>query len=92
MFCPILIEELGGDAESFMQPPDHTERQFAPAIEHFVHTIAAADKWNEVARLQSALFHVVSDRLHRVRQVQPVMLTFPGLDQRDQYIEPIARG
>ena len=54
--------------------------------------ISASDKRNEVARLQSALLHVISDGLHRVRQIQSVMLAFPGLDQRDQYVEPIACG
>ena len=92
LVLPDLDQGLGGDAESFVQSPDHIERQFAPAIEHFVHAITAADKRDEVARLQSALLHVVSDRLYRVRQVQPVMLPFPSLDQRNQYIEPIALG
>ena len=71
---------------------NHIERQLAPAIEHFVNAIAAADKGNEIARLQSTLLHVVSDRLHRVRQIEPVMLAFPCFDQRNQYIEPIALG
>ena len=58
-----LDQELGGNAKSLVQSPDHIECELAPAIKHLMHTITAADKGDKIARLQSALFHVVSDRL-----------------------------
>ncbi len=92
VLLPDLDQGLGGDAESFVQSPDHTERQLAAAIEHFVNAVATADKRNEVARLQSALLHVIPNGLHRVRKIKPVMLALPRLNQRNQHVEPIACG
>ena len=73
-----------------MQSSNHVECQLASTIQHFVHAISAADKRNEVARLQSALLHVVSNCFHRVRQVERIVLPLPCFHQRDQYIKPIA--
>jgi hypothetical protein len=32
-------QRLGRNAESLVQSPDHIEREFAPAIPHFVHAM-----------------------------------------------------
>jgi hypothetical protein len=73
-----------------VQPPDHAEREVAPTIQHFVHAIPTPDKEDEVARLQPALLHVISDGLYRIRQIERVMLPLPGFHQRHQHIESIA--
>src|SRR5713226_1387288 len=75
-----------------MQPPDHLERQRALAIEHFVHAIATADKGNEIAWLKAALFHVIPDRLDRIRKIEWEALALPGLHQRDEHVQAITLG
>jgi hypothetical protein len=89
---PDLDEGLGWNAEPLMQSSDHIESQLAPPIEHLVHSVSAAYEGYEIARLQSALLHVVPDRFHRIRQIEPVMFALPRFHQRDQYIEPISFG
>ena len=39
-------ERLCGNAEALMQSPDHLERKWPSAIEHFVHAVSAADEGN----------------------------------------------
>ena len=73
-----------------MQSSNHVEGQFAAAVQHLMHAVAAADKGNEIARLKPILIHVILDRFHRVRQIERVMLLFESLDQRYQHVEPIA--
>jgi len=89
---PDLNQRLGGNAESFVQSSNHVERELAPAIQHLVHTIPAADKGNKVARLQPILLHVVSNGFYRVRQIERIVVPLPCLHQCDQYIKPIALG
>ena len=38
-----------------MQPPDHLERKWPSAIEHFVHAISAADEVDEITWLKPIL-------------------------------------
>ena len=83
-------QRFGGNPESFMQPPDHIDRELAPAIEDFMHTIAAADKADEIARLQPVLLHVILYCLHGVRQIKPIMLALPCFHQRNQHVEPVS--
>ena len=75
-----LDEGLGGNAKPLMQSPDHIERQLAPAIEHFVHPIAAADKGDEIARLRSACSH----RLHRIADASDK----PDIDHAIGIVDP----
>ena len=75
-----------------MQSPDHFERERAPAIENLVHPVAAADEGNEVARSKPILVHMILDRLHRIRKIEPIMLPLPGFDQCHKHVEAIAIG
>ena len=61
-------------------------------FQHFVHAIPAAYIGYEIAGLQAALLHVVPYCFNRVRQIEGIVLSFPGLHQRHQHIEPIALG
>ena len=75
-----------------MQSPDHLERKWPSAIEHFVHAISAADEGNEITRLKTVLLHVILDRFHRVGEIERIMLSLPGFHQRDEHIKPVAFG
>ncbi len=45
--CRLALDErLGGNTETLVQSPDHFECERSPAIEYFVHAIAAANKGN----------------------------------------------
>jgi len=57
-----------------------------------MHAVSTADVGYEIAELQSVLLHVVSYRLHCVRQIKRKMLTLPCFHKRHQHVEPIALG
>ena len=75
-----------------MQPPDHLERKWPSAIEHFVHAISAADEGNKITWLKPILVHVILDRFNRVGEIKRIMLPLPVLRQGDEHIKPIAPG
>ena len=52
--------------------------------------VTTTDEGNKIARLKSLLVHMVFDYLNWVGKTEWVVLAFPGLDQRHQYIEAIA--
>src|ERR1700686_4601176 len=65
-------ERLCGNAEALMQSPDHLERKWPSAIEHFVHTVSAADEGNEIAGPKPVLVHVIFDSFHRVGEIERI--------------------
>src|ERR1041384_1201895 len=75
-----------------MQLPDHFQGQRTASVEHLIHTIAAADEWNEIAWLETLLVHMEFDRLDWIGKIQGIVLLLPGLDQRDQDVETIPLG
>jgi hypothetical protein len=89
---PGFDKRLRRNAQPFMQPPYHFERQRAFTIEHLVHAIAAADEGNEIAGLKTALLHMIPDRLNGVGKVEWKALAFPGLHQRHEHVQAIPLG
>jgi len=74
---PLINATARGLSHPRTVAPDHLERRRAPAVEHLVDTIAAADGGNEVAWLKSALVHTVFDRLHWVGEIERVVPGHP---------------
>ena len=52
--------------------------------------VTTTDEGNKIARLKSLLVHMVFDCLNWVGKTERVVLAFPCLDQRHQYIQAIA--
>jgi hypothetical protein len=82
---PFFDERLCRNAEALMQPPDHLERKWPSAIEHFVHAISAADEG--ITWLKPILVHVILNRFHWVGEIKRIILPLPGLNQGDEYIK-----
>jgi hypothetical protein len=59
--------------------------------EHFIDTIATADKRNQIMQAEPFLLHVIFDRYNRIRQIKRIMFCLPGLYEGNEHIKPIAR-
>lgn len=73
-----------------MQFADHRQAQRPPLRQHLRHAPAGTDKLANVRAIKTALFHDELDESNRVGGLDGVMLGFIRLDERCQYVEPVA--
>jgi hypothetical protein len=69
-------EDVGGDAEAFVEAADHGEGEAACVVEDFGDAGAAADEGFEVAACEATLFHGEFDGLDGVWGVDGVVFFF----------------
>src|SRR5580700_4387517 len=86
-----IDQKIGGYSQPRPDSTDHVDGELSLARQDFGNAGAAANHRLEIAASKALLFHAELYRHNRIRRVHRMMLCLPGIDERGQYIEFVAR-